>query len=78
MSSSFSINSVTSLGTLLNLVTAGRLHIVSLEFTEMREKGSETLLQVEMLLCETEQKEGPLTQCPKNDVENEGYVCEND
>ena len=56
MSSSYSTVLDTSLETLLTLVTAGLLRIVSLEFTEMREKGSETLFHVEMLLCEAEQK----------------------
>jgi hypothetical protein len=37
-----------------------------MEFTEMREKGSETLLQVEILLCAAEQKELTLDEkCKK-------------
>ena len=69
MNSSFSIRLVTCLETLLTLVTLGRLRIVSLEFTEMREKGSETLLQVEMLLCAAEQKPIQVKKKPKINVE---------
>lgn len=69
MNSSFSINSVTCLETLLNSVTQGRLRIVSLEFTEMREKGSATLYQVQMLLCAAEQKEKNSPTNDSNDVE---------
>ena len=42
---------------LSDLVTQEQSHIVSIEFTVMREKGRPTLLQVEILLCEAEQKE---------------------
>ena len=52
MSSSSSISSDICLKTLWDLVILGRLAIVSFEFTEMREKDSETLFQVEILLRE--------------------------
>lgn len=68
MNSFYSINSVTSLETLLKSVTQGRLHIVSLEFTVMREKGSETLFHVEMVLCEAEQKDTCYQKLAKNIV----------
>lgn len=42
---------------LLSLVTLAPLHIVSIEYTVMREKGQDPLLQIEILLCETEQKD---------------------
>ena len=69
MNSSFSTNSVTSLKMLLSLVTQGQLRIVSLEYTEMREKGSETLYQVQILLCKAEQKAPVDDENPEFDVD---------
>ncbi|GAI62620.1 unnamed protein product [marine sediment metagenome] len=42
---------------LLNLVTLELLRIVSIEYTVLRDKGQPDLLQVQILLCEAEQKE---------------------
>ena len=57
MNSSFSITSDSLLQTLLDLVIRKQLHTVSLEFTEMREKDSETLLLVEIVFRDPEQKD---------------------
>jgi len=59
---------------LLNSVTHGRLRIVSIEYTEMREKGSETLYHVEIVLCKAEQKEMPSLGKPKKDVKNDKKI----
>jgi len=63
----------TNLETLWLSVTRELLRIVSMEFTVMREKGSVTLLHVEMVLCEAEQKDEIPDGIPRNDVMPEGY-----
>lgn len=56
---------------LMNLATLEQLRIVSIEYTVLREKKQPMLLQVQILLCEAEQKEDPLTRIPKKDVEKD-------
>lgn len=71
MSSSYYLRLDSALRTALNtLVTHEGLHIVGLEFTVMREKGQPSLLSVEILLCETEQKPKSLDEIAEKIVKN--------
>lgn len=50
------------------MATLAQLHTVSIEFTEMREKGSETLFHVEMVLRKAEQSNTSNSETDENDV----------
>lgn len=67
---------------LMSLTTLEQLHIVSIEYTVMRDKGQKPLLSIEILLCEAEQNEDLVQAGNPVDVEKEedidrtcGFSC---
>ena len=70
MSSSFSTRLDLLLKTLFAAVIVPELHIVSMEYSVLREKGQPLLLSVEILFCEAEQKKDYRLELVKKVVEN--------